>query len=253
MNLFTILIVFFTGAALGSFLGVLVDRLPRGESVLFGRSKCEKCKSELTFLDLIPVVSYILLSGKCRTCHVKIPVHLFLFEMLSGFSAVALLLYSQTLGLSIIETVFLAVVLFCLAGIFFADTLSGIIPDQFVAVLIITVLFFIGFTDSSALPWYIITAIFSSGLFLALYLVTKGRGMGFGDVKFAFAMGLILGFPLILVGLYTAFLTATAISLILVLAGRKKLHGGTIAFGPFLVAGTIAAYLFGRQILNLFF
>lgn len=84
--------------------------------------------------------------------------------------------------------------------------------------------------------------------FLALFLFTRGRGMGFGDVKFAFLMGLVLGFPNIIVSLYIAFLTGAIIGIILMIWGKKRFFGTAIPFGPFLVLGTFAALFWGEII-----
>jgi prepilin signal peptidase PulO-like enzyme (type II secretory pathway) len=86
--------------------------------------------------------------------------------------------------------------------------------------------------------------------FLLLFILTKGRGLGFGDVVYVFLMGLLLGFPKIILGLYIAFLSGAVISLILVIQRRKNLKGGTITFGPFLVGGTIISMLWGNTIID---
>jgi prepilin signal peptidase PulO-like enzyme (type II secretory pathway) len=169
----------------------------------------------------------------------------------AAFSTLGFYLYVMSQGFTLSEGLFLGVVFFSLAGIFLTDLFYGIIPDQFVAAIVISVFIFLGIYEPSLFPWYLLSGIASLALFLALFLITRGRGMGFGDVKFAFAMGFFLGFPQIVIGLYSAFLTAACVSVILVLVGKKKLKGGTIVFGPFLVLGTIFAHLFGQQIINL--
>lgn len=247
-----VIISFIAGSALGSFLGVLVDRLPRGEQVLSGRSKCDRCHRVLSASDLVPIFSYIALSGKCRYCHVKIPMHVFLTEVVCGIMAASLFIYLTFSGIPILQLLFLLVILFSLLGIFIADLLSGIIPDEFIAAIVVFSLFLLLISDPGSLVQNFITGLVTLLLFLGLFLITRGRGMGFGDVKFAFAMGFFLGFPNIIVGLYFAFLTAAAISIILILVGRKKLRGDTIVFGPFLATGTIFAYFFGTQIIKLF-
>ena len=87
-------------------------------------------------------------------------------------------------------------------------------------------------------------------LFLSLFLITKGKGLGFGDVVYAFMMGLVLGYPNIIVGLYVAFLTGAIVSLILVWTGKKKMRGDSIPFGPFLAAGTIIGLFYGEFLIN---
>src|SRR3989344_5965745 len=93
-----------------------------------------------------------------------------------------------------------------------------------------------------------LSAVGASLFFLALFLITKGRGMGFGDVKFAFLMGLVLGFPGIIVALYIAFLTGALVGCILIIWRRKKMFGTSIPFGPFLVLGTFVSIFWGESI-----
>src|SRR3989338_671989 len=141
-------------------------------------------------------------------------------------------------------------------GIFFADFSYGIIPVEFVAMIILSSLFLlISYPQNlfQNLIVNIITGFLVFSFFLVIFLLTRGRGMGFGDVKLSFAIGLFLGFPKTIVALYVAFLTGMFISIILVLLGKKKLRGDSIAFGPFLVIGAVIGYFFGIQILNLFF
>ncbi len=247
-----VIVSFIVGSALGSFLGVLVDRLPRGEQVLSGRSNCDKCKKTLAPIDLVPVFSYIALFGRCRYCHVKIPMHVFLTEVACGVLAASLFFYATFSGVPIPQVLLLFIILFSLLGIFMADLLSGIIPDEFIVATVISSLFLMLISSPGSLAQNFITGIACFTLFLALYLGTRGRGMGFGDVKFAFALGFFLGFPKVVIGLYVAFLTAAIVSIILIIAGRKKIRGDTIVFGPFLAAGTIFAYFFGTQIIELF-
>lgn len=244
--------VFITGLALGSFLCVLVDRLPRGEQVLKGRSKCEHCHKVLSPIDLIPVISFLTLRGRCRYCHAKIPIHVFLTEIACGIMAAFLFVYASAANLPFPEFLLIFIILFSLMGIFMADLISGIIPDEFIVVIIAAAFVLALITNSNLLIQNFAAGFASFVLFLLLYLLTRGRGMGFGDVKFAAAIGFFLGFPNIIIGFYTSFLTAAAVSLILILAGRKKLRGDTIVFGPFLVIGTVTAYLFSDKIIKLF-
>jgi leader peptidase (prepilin peptidase)/N-methyltransferase len=139
--------------------------------------------------------------------------------------------------------------------IFFIDLEHQIIPDEILLPLI--VLFSIRqiFLLFSLSPiTYPLSPTFSAiGAFLFLfiiYLVTKGKGMGFGDVKFAFLMGLVLGYPKIIVAFYLAFLTGALVGIILIL-GRKAKFGQKIAFGPFLALSTIISFLWGDKILSL--
>src|SRR3989304_8596769 len=121
MSLFFLsLFAFVFGACLGSFLGVLVDRASTGEQVLRGRSKCEHCRKVLETRDLIPIVSYVLLKGRCRHCNSKIPLRVLLIEVTGGMIASGLFLYAYFTGLNIIELILLLAGFFSLVGIFFS-------------------------------------------------------------------------------------------------------------------------------------
>lgn len=250
--IYTTVIFFVFGSILGSFLCVLVDRLPRGQQVVSGRSKCEHCGKVLKPFELVPIFSYLALKGKCSHCHKKIPPHVFFVEFLGGILTAAFYVYAISSGIVFGQILVVLIVMFSLAGIFLTDIYSGIIPDEFIVAIVILSLLLIILFNPSSLVTNLITAFVSFGLFLFLFLVTHGRGMGFGDVKLSFAFGLFLGFPGTFIGLYVAFLTGAAISLILVLTGRKKLRGDTIPFGPFLVTGIVVAYFFGEKLLRVF-
>ncbi len=247
-SLFTFLI----GAILGSFLNVLIDRLPRQKTVLFGRSRCESCHRILAARDLIPIISYLALSGHCRYCHAKIPQRLLVVEIASGILASSLFLYTTYMNLPPLIFIPLLIIMLSFLGIFFADMTYGVIPDEFIVAIIGSSLFLLILENNALIVNHFFAGVGSFLLFLVLHIITRGRGMGFGDVKLALALGLFLGFPLIIVGLYAAFLTGSLVSLILVAMGLKKMRGGTIAFGPFLSIGAFVGYFFGTKIINFF-
>jgi len=147
---------------------------------------------------------------------------------------------------------FLSYLLICgLVVIFFIDLEHQIIPDEIVIPLSILFLVYFLMTNPQLLITnYLITALISFLFLYFIFLLTKGKGMGFGDVKLAFLMGLVLGFPKIVVAFYLAFLTGAFIGVILILLGKAKLKQ-KIAFGPFLVFGTIFSLLWGEKIVTL--
>ena len=233
---------FIVGAFFGSFLNVLIDRLSTGRSFVKGRSYCEHCKKTLKPQDLVPLISYLYLKGRCRYCKVRIPLRLFLVETICGGTAALLAL--GTLGT-------FGVILFCFIGIFVADLVYGLIPDLFVVIIAIASLFYVLILGQS-ITQHVITGIASLLFFLLLFAITRGRGMGFGDVKLSFALGFLLGFPGIIVSLYLAFLTGAGVSIILVICRKLKFFGSTIPFGPFLVASAVVALFWGQQIFQMF-
>lgn len=288
--------LFILGISIGSFLNVLIDRLPREESIGFWtsqndkkRSYCESCKHALLWYDLIPLLSFVQLRGKCRYCHISLSLYYPIVELITGSLFLITVLFlsygvipsavegstlvSEILRLATLaqndiwvishlsSLIFHLFIISSLIVIFFTDVKYGIIPDKIIFPAIIITFFFFVLTSEeflglrsgppSEVGSQLLAGIGAFLFFLFLFLVTRGRGMGFGDVKYAFLMGLILGFPNIITALYIAFLTGAFISLILVVWGKKKLKGATIPFGPFLVLATIICLFWGNTITQL--
>ncbi len=250
MEILTLFFLFIFGLFIGSFLLVLADRLPRSENVLVGRSYCESCKKSLSWYELLPVLSYVVQKGKCRNCHVTLSPWYPVAELTTALLFVLVgMLYPLTAPLL---TLYVLIITCVLLVIFIADWKYGIIPFPMVAIGVFTTTLFTLWIRPELFISYLFTAIVSGLFFFAIFYLTQGKGMGFGDVVYAFFMGLFLGFPGIIIGLYIAFLTGAGVSLILIILKKKKLRGDTIAFGPFLVAGTLIAFLFENYFITLF-
>lgn len=240
-----LLFLFIIGACLGSFINVVIDRLPRDENIFLGHSHCDSCKKKLKFYDLIPVFSFLLLWGKCRYCKKKIPSRILLVEAGSGLFFVALFLLAFVNW--IVYALYCGIFL-CLVAITFIDLDRGVIPDVLlIAFGTFSAVFVLG--SPTSVFTHILTAIVSFVFFLTIFLITRGRGIGFGDVKYALVIGFLLSPVQLIIAFYTAFLTGALISIILIIRGKKKLKGGSIAFGPFLSLGVIISLLFENQIL----
>lgn len=147
--------------------------------------------------------------------------------------------------------IFLGVTLFSFIGIFFADIEYGIIPDALVVVSFFSSVLYL-IATSAPLTTHFLSAVGSFLFFLILFLVTKGKGMGFGDVKLSLVLGLFLGFPNIIAALYMAFLTGAGVSIILVVWRKIRFFGGTIPFGPFLIVSAIVAFFYGEELIARF-
>lgn len=227
----TVLFLFILGLLVGSFANVLIDRLPNGENVFVGRSHCDYCKKQLRWFELIPVVSFLLQGGRCRRCHKKFSIQYPIIELVTASAFVFLLPYSAAYY----------VLYIALLVIFVADLKYQIIPDS----MIIVGIFCTFWTGMNLIP-----AIGSFVFFLVLWLITKKKGIGFGDVKLAFFMGLLLGFPGVVIAFYVAFLTGAVVGVILIL-GKKKHLKSAIAFGPFLVLGTVVVLVWQPQLISL--
>lgn len=239
--------IFLVGIFFGSFLNVLIDRLPKGQPVLFDRSRCDSCGKVLKVTDLIPIVSWLALSGRCRYCRSPLSLYYPVVEITTG------ILFVFVFSFSVFpESIFLLTIFSCLMVIFFADLKYGIIPDQILYPLAGASLLYLISINGQLLNHFL-SGVAILLFFFALFRFTGGRGMGFGDVKLSFFLGFFLGWPNTILAVYVAFLTGALISIILIVLGKKKLKGDTIAFGPFLVIGTIVAYFFGNQILSKIF
>lgn len=240
-----IFFIFLLGLAAGSFLNCVVYRLKKGYS-LKGRSFCPQCRKKLFWYDNLPLVSFLFLRGKCRFCRSPIPYRYPVGEFLTGLAWAATYYFTflQFPG-NYLLLVYRLLLVSLFMGIAFFDALYGLIPDVLIYLGLVLALG-AGFVFKT-LFLNLISGLGAAFLFALLVWLTKGRGMGEGDVKLVGLMGLFLGWPRILVALYAAFLTGGAVGVILILWGKKK-FGQTLAFGPYLVSGTFLALFWGETI-----
>lgn len=217
------------GASLGSFLTAMAIRLPKGETPS-GRSHCDNCLHTLAPLDLIPLLSYLSLGGRCRYCHVRIPPVYFLAELGTGL-ILALFAWHQNFALSL-QSVLTLVMVLAIVFVSLTDIFYQVILDE-VLVLILGLALLI---NGSNIIQYLGGAIMASAIFGLIHLFSSGRAMGFADAKYVFVMGLALPITSLFLAIYLAFLTGGAVSAILILTKRKKMKS-IIAFGPFLSIG----------------
>ncbi|EKE05341.1 MAG: hypothetical protein ACD_19C00354G0002 [uncultured bacterium] len=253
-----IFFLFLLGLAVGSFLNVLIDRFPRNESPFKGKSYCESCKKKLLWYDMIPVVSFLFLKGKCRYCRSPLSLYYPVVELTTGVMFVVTTFFvlnnfQSNLNFQLSQFVTLFYYLFIVSSlivVFFVDLKYGIILDKIVYPGIFISLLYL-LLNTSYLLQHLIAATGAFLFFLVLFLVTRGRGMGFGDVKLVFLLGLFLGLSKTIFAFYFAFLTGAVLGCILILWGKKRLRGDTMPFGPFLVAGAILAAFVGESLLGL--
>ncbi len=244
--------IFAVGAAVGSFLNVCIVRLPKGASLIKPGSHCPHCQSAIRFYDNIPLLSYLILRGKCRRCKTRISPRYFLVEGLSGLMALALF---RTFGLSPELGVYFIFFSALLAVIFIdLDTLT--IPDVITLPGIVA-----GVAASFLLPrfnvWQSLLGLLVGGGVLLLVAVgyrifRKREGMGGGDIKLLAMIGAFLGLPGVL---YTLFASSLAGSLAgLLLMFKDKSGGGTrIPFGPFLALGAMSYVFWGPALIQWYF
>lgn len=233
------LFVLATGLALGSFLGAVTYRLARKESFVKGRSRCPRCGANIKWYDNIPVLSFLLLGGRCRSCHKKISLRYPLIEITTALGVLGIYI------LNLSFPIFLIFVLLITISIFVIDLENEIIPDEliFLGLGVTTLALLLGWNGSFYLHFF---GGLSASLFLLLInLITKGKGMGLGDVKYALFAGTFLGFPKSVSWLFLSFLTGASLGVILILLGRARL-GKHIPFGPFLAASFLVAAIIGE-------
>lgn len=252
MEIALAIIFFLLGVSVGSFLNVVADRVPLGKSILSPPSHCFQCGRRLESRDMIPVISYIILKGRCRNCGAAIPIRSMLIELFTGL-------------------------LFVLAWTNFGP--SWLLAESFVYISMLLVLLITGL-ERTTLPHWIVYAgigvallmvgvnsfiayqpeIVSSGLGLAfgyafflliwgIAALFKRRVIGFGDVGMAGLVGACVGFPLVTVALYLAILTGGISILMLILFKVRKASQPT-SFGIFLALGAIATVFWGKQLLS---
>lgn len=249
------LFLFILGLQFGSFINAFNYRLKTGESVWRGRSHCPHCQHVLNWRDLIPVLGFLLLKGRCRYCDQPISKRYPLIEITAGLLLVIIWIFS----VSVSWAVFYSIVFLALLAIADYDLQHYLISDRVLLFCLIVALAFLtfrGFQQGNLLDWpnspllLGLLAGFSASLFLGLiYCLTRGKGMGFGDVKLVFVLGLIVGWPAVILALFLSFFIGAIIGLGLVISKRKKMKEA-LPFGPFLVLGVLIATLWGSQIIN---
>lgn len=255
--------VFLLGLIMGSFLNVVIFRLNTGLT-LGGRSKCLSCGQILSWKELIPVLSFIIFSGKCRKCGSKISFQYILVEMVSGF--LFLFFFLKTLAVFPTLEAFLSFFLLCsiwsfLLVIFVYDLRHKIIPNQFsILFIIFSFVYGLFLSNSESLFFHVIAGLSFSAFFFLLWYVSNGRWIGFGDVKLVSGIGFYLGLAGGLSALAFAFWIGAIVAIsILITQKSKKLSlkrvpltmKSEVPFAPFLIIGTFIAQVLGSDIFGL--
>ncbi len=261
------LILFLFGLAVGSFLNVVATRYD-GERFLLsnkligGRSHCEQCKKTLRWFELVPLFSFALQGGRCRRCKARLGFQYPIVELLSGiifvFAPLALGVGAAVAGAvgGVVGTLLLATlwiaVFEALLVMALIDIRLGIIPDEINIFLLATgvlLLLVPAPLDAAAVIPKIIAALGAGAFFALLIAVTRGKGMGMGDLKLAIPLGLLFGWPDIVLVLMTAFVIGAVVGVIAVARGTNSMKG-TLPFGPFLALGAVTAFFWGAPLIG---
>lgn len=224
---------FLVGLLMGSFVNVIVDRVPRRRSVLVGRSRCEQCGRALGVLELMPVLSYLFLRGRCRTCHRPIGWRTPVVEVATGL----LFLAAVTLRGATLDGLRLAAYGALLLAIFFIDLEHRIVPNRLIYPAIAVRLADVLILQPQAAMDYLAGGALGLLAFLIPLLVYPG-GMGMGDAKLAAFIGLLLGLVRTVAAVWISFVLGGAVAALLLLTGRKG-RKDAIPFAPYLVSAAL--------------
>lgn len=257
----TLVLIFILGLCFGSFVNMLVYRIARKYKLIKSqfpvskkknenRSFCDYCGKQLKWYENIPVFSWLVLKGKTKCCWKKLPLSYPVVELMMGILFILnfqFLISSDQLNWLVILLSLVVIVLLVFSLVF--DWKYMILPDFSTVILIICgVLLLLGRHIGLPLQ-YILSALISAGFLLILNLITRGKGMGMGDVKFAIFMGLLLGYPNIIVAFYVAFIVGAIYGLVLIIF-KKANKKSQVPFGPFLILGTLTSWWFGEIIIK---
>lgn len=236
------------GLIIGSFINVIIYRYGSKRSALVGRSFCPKCKHELRWFELIPVISFFILGGRCARCKAPVSWRYLIMELVTGVGT-SLIVISA--GLSF-ETAALLIAFWTSLVIIGIDIDHLIIPDSSVVVLgALGLIYQILNPDSGG-----IELVFGGGLAAVLILgsivaASRGKGMGLGDVKLGGVLGIWLGWPIVVAGLFAAVIIGAIFGLCLIVV-RKKRMSDPIPFGPFLLVGAALAMIWGEWFIRFY-
>ncbi|WP_110111497.1 A24 family peptidase [Bacillus sp. CGMCC 1.16541] len=239
--------LFILGLTLGSFYNVVGLRVAAGESIVRPRSSCPGCGHVLGARELIPVLSYMIQKGKCRSCQARISPLYPMMELLTGLLFV---LSFHLIGFQL--ELFVALTLVSLLIIItVSDLRYMIISDK--VLLFFLPLFIVERVFIPLTPWWdmLIGAVVGFGLLLLIAIVSKG-GMGGGDIKLYGVIGLVLGWKLVLVSFFLATLLGAIFGLFGMMIGKVQ-RGKPMPFGPFIALGVLIAYFYGTALLNWYF
>ncbi|MFA5104020.1 MAG: prepilin peptidase [Candidatus Margulisiibacteriota bacterium] len=245
MNLFFIITVFLLGLVVGSFLNVCICRLPQEKSIVYPPSNCPKCSHRLSAIDLLPIISYIFLRGKCRYCGGSISIRYPIVEALTGFLFLTIYFKFGAGFVSVFYFVFISI----LIAVAFTDLETQTIHDYLSFSGIIAGLLY-GLYSGSLIGSFYGMAI-GAGFFFCIrilgQLIYKKEAMGEGDVLLAAMLGAFFGPKGIILSIALSFLIGAIISIVL-LATKMKKRGEEIPFGPYLAVSAIIVIFWGETL-----
>jgi len=249
------LIYFLFGLIVGSFLNAVIFRLHKGESFVGGRSKCPHCRHVLGPLDLVPLFSFIFLRGRCRYCSGKISAQYPAVEFGTGL-AFAFLAQSvaYNIDINLIRDLIFVAILIVIAVYDWKHylILDKVVFPSLIFGLVVAILLDIQLGNSftslnSHTLGGVVSGLIIAGFFLLQFLISKGAWIGFGDVKLGLLLGVILGWPYALLGLFVAYVMGALFGIILIALNKKQLSS-RLPFGTFLAFSAIIIMIWGNPL-----
>ena len=257
-DLFIFIFLFILGASIGSFLNVVIYRVPKKMSVIKPSSHCFSCNQNILFRDNIPILGYFLLRGKCRNCGAKFASRYAFVELITAILSIIIYLIFGLTG----EFVIHLALTYLLVAITFVDIDHLIIPNGFVffGLLLLFIGLFLGWISidwQDAASGSFVFAGFLFGIGLIGQFILKKESIGFGDVKLGLVLGGFLGVEYSILALYLSF-AISAILIFIMIGGKFIKKNAKIPFGPYLAAGTLIALFTknpygGNYILNWYY
>lgn len=245
MDITTYFFVLLFGLIIGSFLNVCIYRIPREESIAFPPSHCTNCGNKIKEYDLIPIISYLFLKGKCRYCKEKISIRYPLIELITGVLFLALYI-EYGLDFNFVKyavlicfLIVIGMIDFDTTDVYLKTTASGII----IGIIFIIITYFM---HNNVLT-FLYGGLLGGGIIAAIILLT--HGMGWGDAEICLLCGLYFGFKLSVVLMFFSFVFGGLIGILLIVL-KKKSRKDYIPFGPFIAFAGIFTSIFGEKILS---
>ena len=252
---FYIFIIFILGLVVGSFISAYSFRWPRNIPIVKGRSFCDNCNTKISWYDNIPLLSFILLNGKCRSCKKKISLRYPIIEFFTALIFVIVFYYAITVqggSLYGVTLPYLLAISSALIIIFVIDLEHKLIPDEAVFFIFTAAFLFLLLSSNKAFYTVLFAAFTASVFFIFLNFVTKGRGMGLGDAKLVLALGLVFAdWRLIVVWIFLSFIIGSIIGILLIIFGKAK-WGKQIPFGPFIITAFFITLFWGNLLTGVF-
>lgn len=251
MNLIISLFVFITGLIFGSFFNVCIFRIQKGESISYPPSHCTSCNNRLKWYDLIPVLSYIFLKGKCRYCKEKISLRYPAVELITGI--LFYLVYFKY-GLTVLTIKFIVFIsILIIIGMIDFDTTDVYVSTTLTGAVFGIVFILVDVYFKNSITTYVLGGILGGGVITLIIIGSKiiigTEGMGWGDAEICLVVGLFLGLKLTIVMLMISFVLGGIIGVVLI-AMKIKTREDYIPFGPFIVLAAIITTFFGQDIIS---